>query len=64
MSIKVKSFSSSGSGTTQMDMKSVAPDAGTMALKTGMDIAVVGGGAGPGDESSVETTTTVTVGRP
>ncbi|APR78407.1 Hypothetical protein A7982_03754 [Minicystis rosea] len=63
MSAKVKSFGSNGSGTTQVDLKSVAPLGGTMSLKTNMDIAVQGAGSG-GDESSVETTTTVTISRP
>lgn len=64
MSAKVKAFSSGGGGTTQVDLKSVAPDAGAMSLKVSMDIAVVGAGAGPGDESTVETTTVVQVSRP
>jgi hypothetical protein len=64
MSAKVKAFSSGGSGTTQLDLKSVVPEGGRMSLKTGMDIAVQGSGAGAGDESTVETTTTVQVTRP
>lgn len=63
MSAKVKSFSSGGSGTTQVDLKSVAPEAGAMTLKTSMDIAVQGA-QGTGDESTVETTTTVQIARP
>ena len=38
--------------------------ANTAALKTAMDIAVQGAGAGSGDESTVETTTTVQIARP
>jgi hypothetical protein len=64
MNAKVKAFSSSGSGTSQIDLKSVAPESGSMSLKTSMDIAVQGAGAGSGEESSVETTTTVRVSRP
>jgi hypothetical protein len=62
MSAKVKSFNSSGTGGTQVDLKSVAPEGGTMALKTAMEISVQSAGAG--EESAVETSTTVTVTRP
>ena len=64
MSAKVRAFNSGGTGTTNVDLKSVAPEGGTMTLKTGMDISVQGAGAGPGDDSSVETTTTVQITRP
>ncbi len=64
MSAKVKAFSSSGSGSTQLDLKSVAPEGGTMALRTAMDLTVQNPGGGPGDDSSVETTTTIQVTRP
>jgi hypothetical protein len=64
MNAKIKGFSSSGTGTTQMDLKSIAPENGTMTLKTAMDIGVQGAGASSADDSSVETTTTVTLGRP
>lgn len=64
MVAKMKNFSSGGSGTTQVDLKSVAPEGGTMTLKTTMDVAVQGGGPGAGDESTVETTTTVQMTRP
>jgi hypothetical protein len=64
MSAKIKTFTSGGTGTTNIDLKSVAPEGGAMSLKTAMDIAVQGAGAGAGDESSVETTTTVSVTRP
>ncbi len=64
MSAKVKSFNSTGGGSTQMDLKSVAPEGGTMALKTAMEISVQGAGAGAGEESTVDTATTVTVTRP
>ncbi|MFT3770849.1 MAG: hypothetical protein QM820_35955 [Minicystis sp.] len=64
MSAKVKGFNSSGGGTTQVDLKSVAPEGGTMALKVTMDIGVQGGGATANDDSTVETTTTVNISRP
>lgn len=64
MSAHVKAFNSGGSGTTQVDLKSVAPEAGSMTLRTTMDLAVQGGGPGGGDESRVETTTTVQIARP
>jgi Family of unknown function (DUF6263) len=68
MSAKVRSFNSAGTGSTQVDLKSVAPEGGTMSLKTGMVITVQGAGpsAGPGagDETTVETTTTVQMTRP
>jgi hypothetical protein len=64
MSAKVKSFSSGGSGTTQVDLKSVAPEGGAMTLKTTMDIGVQGAGPGTTDDSTVETTTAVTITRP
>lgn len=64
MSAKVKGFSSGGGGTTRVDLKSVAPEGGTMTLKTSMNLAVQGAGPGNGDESTVETTTTVQIARP
>jgi hypothetical protein len=63
MSAKVRSFSSSGAGTTVLDLKSVAPDSGTLTLKVAMEIAVQGPGAA-GESSTVETTTTVRINRP
>jgi hypothetical protein len=62
MSAKVKSFNSTGKGTNQVDLKSVAPEGGTTTLVTAMDIAVQGSGST--EESSVETTTRVQVTRP
>ncbi len=62
MAAKVRAFHSGGTGTTQIDLKSVAPEGAAMTLKTAMDISVQGGTSA--DESSVETTTTVTVSRP
>ena len=62
MSAKVKSFSSTGKGATQLDLKSVAPESGTLALTTAMEISVQG--AGSDETSLVETTTTVAISRP
>jgi hypothetical protein len=62
MTAKVKNFSSTGSGNSQLDLKSVSPEGGTMTLKTSMEIAVQGGG--PDDASTIDTTTTVQVTRP
>jgi predicted small lipoprotein YifL len=59
---QVKSFSSGGSGTSLLDTKNVAPDTGSMALKTAMDIAVKG--SNEGDESSIETQTKVLISKP
>ena len=64
MSAKVRSFTSTGNGTTNVDLKNVAPMNSTMTLNTGMTIAVMGAGAAAGDESTVETATTVQVTRP
>lgn len=64
MSAKVKAFHSSGAGSSQIDLKSISPEAGTMTLKTGMDLAVQGAGPDSGGTSTVETTTTVQIARP
>jgi hypothetical protein len=65
MSLKVVAFSSAGTGTTQVDLKSVAPEAGTMTLKASMTLAVPPQSPGAAsDETSVDTTTTVQVARP
>jgi hypothetical protein len=65
MSAKVKAFNSGGTGTTNVDLKSVVPESGDMALKVGMDIQVVGAGpGGAAEETSVETTTAVRIARP
>jgi hypothetical protein len=57
VSAKVKSFSSGGNGSTALDTKSVVPDTGTMAVKTGMTLGM------EGEETTVETTTNVRTGR-
>jgi hypothetical protein len=59
---RVKAFKSGGSGASQIDTKNVAPDSGSMALKTTMDIAVQGGGTN--EETSVETQTKVQISKP
>jgi hypothetical protein len=64
MSAKIKGFSSGGAGTSQLDLKSVAPEGGTMTLKVTMDLAVAGANPGAVEESTVETTTTVQIARP
>jgi len=64
MSARIKAFNSSGGGRSVLDLRSVAPEGGSMTLKTAMDLAVQGAGPGSGDESSVETTTTVQIARP
>ena len=63
MSAKVKALRSSGTGSTQIDVNSVTPEGGTMTSKTGMDIAIQGGGPDSGGDTTVETTTTVEVSR-
>lgn len=62
VSAQMKSFSSGGSGTSLLDTKNVAPDTGSMALKTSMDIVVRG--SNEGDESVIETQTKVGISRP
>jgi hypothetical protein len=64
MNAKVRGFSSSGSETTQLDLKSVVPEGRNTSLKTSMDLTIQGGQAGTGEDSTVETTTTVQVSRP
>jgi hypothetical protein len=60
---RVKSFSSGGAGATKIDTTSVVPEGGTTTMKTGMTLLVAQGGE-PGQESSVETRTSVTLSRP
>jgi hypothetical protein len=59
----VKSFSSGGTGTTKIDTTSVVPESGTTTMKTGMTV-VVSQGGDAGEESAVETRTTVVLSRP
>ena len=63
VSAKVSSFNSGGTGTSQIDTGTVAPDAGSLSLKTSMTITVDGAGAA-GEETSVDTTTKVAITRP
>jgi hypothetical protein len=62
ISAQVRSFNSGGSGTSLIDTQHVAPEVGSMTLKTTMNISVRG--AGTNDDSSVETQTKVQIGRP
>ena len=64
MAVKVKSFSSGGSGSTQLDLKSISPEGGSMTLKNSMTIAVQGGGPDTAGDSTVDNVTSVTMGRP
>jgi hypothetical protein len=59
----VKSFRSGGTGTTRIDTTSVVPESGTTKMKTAMTVEVAQG-AGPGEESIVETDTSVQLSRP
>lgn len=56
-------FKSEGSGTNEIDTKSVAPASGKMLVKSGMTLEVSGAG-GPAQETSMETTLTVTFTKP
>ncbi len=58
MNASVKSFRSSGKGGAQVDVKSVAPESGSLALSTAREIEL------QADQSLVESTTTVTLSRP
>jgi hypothetical protein len=60
---RVKSYSSGGTGTTKIDTTSVVPEGGTTTMKTGMTVVVSQGGE-PGEESAIETRTSVTLSRP
>ena len=60
---RVKSFSSGGTGTTKVDTTSVVPESGTTTMKTGMTVVVEQAGE-PGEQSAVETRTSVTLSRP
>jgi hypothetical protein len=64
MSAKLKAFNSGGSGTTNLDLKSVVPESGEMTLKVGMEIQVQGAGPGANEDTAVETTTAVRIARP
>jgi Family of unknown function (DUF6263) len=64
MSAHVKSFNSGGTGVSKIDTTSVSVESGSVSLKTAMDVAVEGAGVPPGQESNVETRTTVQISRP
>jgi hypothetical protein len=60
---RLRSFRSEGSGTNEIDTKSVAPESGKMQVKSGMTLEVSGAG-GPAQDTTMETTLTVTFTRP
>lgn len=60
----LKNLSSVGVGTTQLKLTSVAPESGTMMLTTAMLLSSPSPSTGISDESVLETTTTVRIGRP
>lgn len=60
---KLKRFSSGGSGTNKLDVKSATPEGGRMTVKTGMDLEVSLGASGA-ESTSVETTLGVEFTRP
>jgi len=65
ISANLKSFDSTGGGSTQGDVKSGVPGAGKIELKTAMAIAVAGaGGAGAAGDSAVDTKVTITISHP
>lgn len=63
-SAKLKAFHSGGSGMSKIDTKSVAPSGGRMSVKSGMDLEVSVGGAGPAQRTSVDTTLDVEFTKP
>ena len=60
---RLKAFRSEGAGTNEIDTKSVAPENGKMLVKSGMTLEVSGAG-GPAQDTTMETTLTVTFTRP
>jgi hypothetical protein len=60
---RLKRFSSGGTGTNKLDVKSATPEGGRMNVKTGMDLEV-SLGAGGAEATSVETTLAVEFTRP
>lgn len=64
MTVRLRGFNSGGDGTTVLDLKSVAPESGTVAMKTSMDLSTPGEKPGTTEESSVDTRTTVQIARP
>lgn len=61
---KLTAFHSGGGGSSRLDTKSVAPLGGKMSVKSGMDLEVSAGGAGPAQQTSVNTDLTVEFSRP
>lgn len=60
---RLVTFKSEGSGTNEIDTKSVAPESGKMKVLSGMTLEVSGAG-GPAQETTMETTLTVTFTKP
>jgi len=60
---RLVAFKSEGSGTNEIDTKSVAPESGKMVVKSGMTLEVSGGGV-PAQETTMDTTLTVTFTKP
>ena len=60
----LRSFNSTGSGTTRVDMTSIAPDGGQIGVRSVMDIDVLAGPGGAADKSSVDMTMAVELFRP
>jgi hypothetical protein len=60
---RLLAFKSEGSGTNEIDTKSVAPENGKMVVKSGMTLEVSGAG-GPAQETTMETALTVTFTKP
>lgn len=61
---RLRSFSSSGGGASQLDTKSVAPEGGRMDVKSAMEIEVTTAGAGAPQQTSVDTALSVQFTRP
>lgn len=61
---KLRAFSSGGSGSSRLDLTSVAPASGKMTIKSSMDIDLAGGPAGAGAQSRVDMTMTAEMFRP
>ncbi|MCC6556721.1 MAG: hypothetical protein IT372_27485, partial [Polyangiaceae bacterium] len=60
----LRSFSSTGSGTTRIDLTSVAPDGGQVGVRSAMDIDVSAGAGAPPERSGVDMTLAVELFRP
>lgn len=61
---KLRAFSSGGTGSSRLDLTSVAPASGKMTMKSSMDIDLAGGPAGAGAQSRIDMTMTAEMFRP